>query len=289
MVPCRGRQLTGPHDREHAGHDSAGDRRHGADREPGRAGRAGGGTDGPGRLARHGLRLGGRLDVGRGAERRRRGLPGAPHGRRLAGGHESGRGPGPGGGGARRAAAGASVVAGRGPGPADRGGAGDVRRGLDDRTSVVVLAELQRGPAGRGAVPWGAGLPRGRGAGAVHRRPGHRRRRGGRADRGRPVHRPGARDHGAPAADLPGGGRGDLAGHGRGADVHTRDGAAVRRHAGRFRSAAEEAGFLVELFESLLDGRNSHLSDGVGEILGRAPRDFTDFAREAAAAGVWKA
>ncbi|MGC4986837.1 NAD(P)H-binding protein [Streptomyces sp. DT193] len=52
---------------------------------------------------------------------------------------------------------------------------------------------------------------------------------------------------------------------------------------------AEEAGFLVELFESLLDGRNSHLSDGVGEILGRAPRDFTDFAREAAAAGVWKA
>jgi uncharacterized protein YbjT (DUF2867 family) len=52
---------------------------------------------------------------------------------------------------------------------------------------------------------------------------------------------------------------------------------------------AEEAGFLVELFESLLDGRNSHLSDGVGEILGRAPRDFTDFAREAAAAGAWKA
>ncbi|MFF3417176.1 NAD(P)H-binding protein [Streptomyces sp. NPDC002698] len=52
---------------------------------------------------------------------------------------------------------------------------------------------------------------------------------------------------------------------------------------------AEEAGFLVELFESLLDGRNSHLSDGVGKILGRAPRDFTDFAREAAADGVWKA
>ncbi|WP_328672131.1 NAD(P)H-binding protein [Streptomyces sp. NBC_00328] len=52
---------------------------------------------------------------------------------------------------------------------------------------------------------------------------------------------------------------------------------------------AEEAGFLVELFGSLLDGRNSHLSDGVGKILGRAPRDFTDFAREAAAAGAWKA
>ncbi|MFE1288292.1 NAD(P)H-binding protein [Streptomyces sp. NPDC058751] len=52
---------------------------------------------------------------------------------------------------------------------------------------------------------------------------------------------------------------------------------------------AEEAGFLVGLFESLLDGRNSHLSDGVRQVLGRAPRDFTDFAREAAAAGAWKA
>ncbi|MFF1637805.1 NAD(P)H-binding protein [Streptomyces sp. NPDC058246] len=51
----------------------------------------------------------------------------------------------------------------------------------------------------------------------------------------------------------------------------------------------EEVDFLVELFESLLDGRNSYLSDGVRQILGREPRDFTDFAREAAAAGVWKA
>ncbi|MFF4349592.1 NAD(P)H-binding protein [Streptomyces sp. NPDC001530] len=51
----------------------------------------------------------------------------------------------------------------------------------------------------------------------------------------------------------------------------------------------EEVEFLVDLFESLLDGRNSYLSDGVQQILGRAPRDFTDFAREAAAAGVWKA
>ncbi|MHB9854371.1 NAD(P)H-binding protein [Streptomyces krungchingensis] len=50
----------------------------------------------------------------------------------------------------------------------------------------------------------------------------------------------------------------------------------------------EEVEFLVDLFESLLDGRNSYLSDGVRQILGRAPRDFTDFAREAAAAGTWK-
>ncbi|CAL9384708.1 NAD(P)H azoreductase [Streptomyces sp. enrichment culture] len=51
---------------------------------------------------------------------------------------------------------------------------------------------------------------------------------------------------------------------------------------------AAEAEFLVELFASLLDGRNARLSDGVRRFLGRAPRDFADFAREAAAAGAWK-
>ncbi|UXY30690.1 NmrA family transcriptional regulator [Streptomyces sp. HUAS TT20] len=50
----------------------------------------------------------------------------------------------------------------------------------------------------------------------------------------------------------------------------------------------QEVEFLVDLFESLLDGRNAYLTDGVREVLGRAPRDFTDFAREAAATGVWK-
>ncbi|MGW1559869.1 NmrA family NAD(P)-binding protein [Streptomyces sp. NPDC002144] len=50
----------------------------------------------------------------------------------------------------------------------------------------------------------------------------------------------------------------------------------------------EEVEFLVELFESLLDGRNSYLSDGVQRVLGREPRDFADFAGEAAAAGTWK-
>ncbi|WP_328932085.1 MULTISPECIES: NAD(P)H-binding protein [unclassified Streptomyces] len=51
---------------------------------------------------------------------------------------------------------------------------------------------------------------------------------------------------------------------------------------------AEEVEFLVELFESLLDGRNSYLSEGVQEVLGREPRDFSEFVRDAAAAGVWK-
>ncbi|WP_371668464.1 NAD(P)H-binding protein [Streptomyces sp. NBC_00289] len=52
---------------------------------------------------------------------------------------------------------------------------------------------------------------------------------------------------------------------------------------------AEEVELLVELFASLLDGRNSYLSsDEVRQVLGRPPRDFADFAREAAGAGTWK-
>ncbi|WP_405923639.1 NAD(P)H-binding protein [Streptomyces sp. NBC_00035] len=51
----------------------------------------------------------------------------------------------------------------------------------------------------------------------------------------------------------------------------------------------QEVELLVEVFEGLLDGRNAHLSDGVQQVLGREPRDFTDFVRENAAAGVWKA
>jgi hypothetical protein len=43
------------------------------------------------------------------------------------------------------------------------------------------------------------------------------------------------------------------------------------------------------LFTEVLDGRNAHLADGVQRALGRAPRDFADFARGAAAAGVWGA
>lgn len=41
-----------------------------------------------------------------------------------------------------------------------------------------------------------------------------------------------------------------------------------------------EVEFLIELFETNLDGRNAHLSDGVRDVLGRNPREFTDFARE---------
>jgi uncharacterized protein YbjT (DUF2867 family) len=41
------------------------------------------------------------------------------------------------------------------------------------------------------------------------------------------------------------------------------------------------------LFSEVLDGRNANLADGVQRALGREPRDFADFAREAAAAAVW--
>jgi uncharacterized protein YbjT (DUF2867 family) len=44
---------------------------------------------------------------------------------------------------------------------------------------------------------------------------------------------------------------------------------------------------LVYLFQEVLDGRNAHLADGVQRALGREPKDFADYAREAAATGVW--
>jgi uncharacterized protein YbjT (DUF2867 family) len=44
---------------------------------------------------------------------------------------------------------------------------------------------------------------------------------------------------------------------------------------------------LVYLFQEVLDGRNAHLADGVQRALGRKPKDFADYARDAAATGVW--
>ncbi|MGV9500463.1 NmrA family NAD(P)-binding protein [Streptomyces sp. NPDC003642] len=49
-----------------------------------------------------------------------------------------------------------------------------------------------------------------------------------------------------------------------------------------------EAAALTSIFDTLLDGRNAHLSDGVEKVLGRAPRSFSDFVREEAAAGTWR-
>ena len=50
---------------------------------------------------------------------------------------------------------------------------------------------------------------------------------------------------------------------------------------------AEIASFLTYLFGEVLDGRNAYLTDGVRRALGREPKDFSDYARDAAATGVW--
>ena len=42
------------------------------------------------------------------------------------------------------------------------------------------------------------------------------------------------------------------------------------------------------LFETVLDGRNSSVTDGVERALGRAPRSFKQYAAETAASGVWQ-
>ncbi len=44
---------------------------------------------------------------------------------------------------------------------------------------------------------------------------------------------------------------------------------------------------LTEVASTVLDGRSSHLADGVRRALGREPRDFADYTRAAAATGVW--
>jgi uncharacterized protein YbjT (DUF2867 family) len=49
---------------------------------------------------------------------------------------------------------------------------------------------------------------------------------------------------------------------------------------------AEFRSFLNYLFSEVL-GRNAYLTDGVQRAIGREPRDFTEFARDAAASGVW--
>jgi uncharacterized protein YbjT (DUF2867 family) len=51
---------------------------------------------------------------------------------------------------------------------------------------------------------------------------------------------------------------------------------------------ADQATALSELFAMLLDGHNELLTDGVERALGRKPRDFSDYAGDAALAGAWR-
>ncbi|MFB7054724.1 NAD(P)H-binding protein [Streptomyces vinaceus] len=58
-----------------------------------------------------------------------------------------------------------------------------------------------------------------------------------------------------------------------------------------YRGVLREVGLpqeFADLFTQILDGRNAHLVHGVEEVLGRKPKDFADYAREAAATGVWE-
>jgi uncharacterized protein YbjT (DUF2867 family) len=49
----------------------------------------------------------------------------------------------------------------------------------------------------------------------------------------------------------------------------------------------EDIELVAYLFTEVLDGRNARLADGVQRALGREPRDFSQYARDAAATGVW--
>ncbi|NGN42292.1 NAD(P)H-binding protein [Mesorhizobium sp. CGMCC 1.15528] len=51
---------------------------------------------------------------------------------------------------------------------------------------------------------------------------------------------------------------------------------------------AEFFGLMTELFTDVLDGRNTYVTDGAQRILGRTPRDFSDYARDTAATGIWE-
>ncbi|MFG2296273.1 NAD(P)H-binding protein [Streptomyces sp. NPDC048603] len=58
----------------------------------------------------------------------------------------------------------------------------------------------------------------------------------------------------------------------------------------QYRAVLRENGLpeeFADLFTMILDGRNAHLVHGVEQALGRKPKDFADYAREAAATGIW--
>jgi uncharacterized protein YbjT (DUF2867 family) len=44
---------------------------------------------------------------------------------------------------------------------------------------------------------------------------------------------------------------------------------------------------VLYLFATVLDGRNTPLTDGVQRALGRPPREFSDYVRQTAATGIW--
>jgi hypothetical protein len=49
----------------------------------------------------------------------------------------------------------------------------------------------------------------------------------------------------------------------------------------------EDANAIRDLFAVIRKHRSEYVSDGVEQVLGRKPRDFTEWAEETAKSGVW--
>ena len=78
-------------------------------------------------------------------------------------------------------------------------------------------------------------------------------------------------------------------------DATSRDVDFVRIPADAFAQGIAESGIpeniawlLNYLFDSVLDGRNAYVTDGVQRALGREPADFSAFAKRVAARGTWQ-
>jgi uncharacterized protein YbjT (DUF2867 family) len=61
-----------------------------------------------------------------------------------------------------------------------------------------------------------------------------------------------------------------------------------------YRKGMEQAGvpadfaeLAIFLFTTLFDGRNSRLTDGVQQALGRPPRSFSEYVRKTVESGIW--
>ena len=130
-------------------------------------------------------------------------------------------------------------------------------------------------------------LPAGDVRRAVRRRRRHRRRRGRGADRGRP-RRPALRADRPAAADLRGRGRRDRRARPAARSATCRSRSRSTRPCCASRACRPRSSRCsTYLFTEVLDGRNARLADGVQRALGREPRDFADYARDAAAGGAW--
>ena len=56
---------------------------------------------------------------------------------------------------------------------------------------------------------------------------------------------------------------------------------------GQYGVPEDVVALVMYLFTTVLDGRNANVADGVQRALGREPRDFSEYVRDAAATGIW--